>query len=159
MLSAMIKKNKLALQMDAYQKGIQKALEEGNVVDPNTIIPLDENIKNPTPEQENLEVFRKMLLEGIPNVSIRKNTEPESGFFAVMDFTKLKGKKYNDKVIENDFDMLEYFYIKGKIVYIMGRSVSWPNEDEIIGRINFALTKKALINNMKILTISVRGLE
>lgn len=56
--------NKLALQMDAYQKGIRKALEEGNVVDPNTITPLDENIKNPTPEQENLEVFRQMLLEG-----------------------------------------------------------------------------------------------
>lgn len=102
---------------------------------------------------------RKMLLEGIPNVSIRKGTEPESGFFAVMDFTKLKGKKYNDKVIENDYDMLEYFYIKGKIQYIMGRSVSWPYEDEIIGRINFALTKKALINNMKILTVSVRKLR
>ena len=105
------------------------------------------------------ENIRKMLLEGIPNVSIRKNTEPESGFFAVMDFTKLKGKKYGNKVIKNDCDMLEYFYIKGKIVYIMGMSVSWPNEDEIIGRINFALTKKALINNMKILTTSVRELR
>lgn len=56
--------NKLALEMDAYQKGIKKALEEGNIVDPHTIIPLDENIQNPTPEQENLEVYRKMLLEG-----------------------------------------------------------------------------------------------
>ena len=76
-----------------------------------------------------------------------------------MDFTKLKGKKYGDKVIENDFDMLEYFYIKGKVVYIMGESVNWPNTDELIGRINFALTKKALINNMKIITTSVRELK
>ena len=105
------------------------------------------------------EKVRKLLLEGIPNVEIRKGTTPESGFFAVMDFTKLKGKKYGDKVIENDFDMLEYFYIKGKVVYIMGESVNWPNSDELIGRINFALTKKALINNMKIITTSVRELK
>ena len=102
---------------------------------------------------------RKLLLEGVPDVEIRKGTTPESGFFAVMDFTKLKGKKYGDKVIENDFDMLEYFYIKGKIVYIMGESINWPNHDELIGRINFALTKKALINNLKIITTSVRELE
>lgn len=105
------------------------------------------------------ENVRKLLLEGIPDVEIRKGTTPESGFFAVMDFTKLKGKKYGNKVIENDYDMLEYFYIKGKIVYIMGESVNWPNTDEIIGRINFALTKKALINNMRIITTSVRELE
>ena len=102
---------------------------------------------------------RKLLLEGIPGVEIRKGTTPESGFFAVMDFTKLKGKKYGDKVIENDFDMLEYFYIKGKVVYIMGESVNWPNSDELIGRINFALTKKALIYSMKIITTSVRELK
>ena len=57
-------------------------------------------IKKDIYKYEKDEDIRKMLLEGIPNVSIRKNTEPESGFFAVMDFTKLKGKKYNDKVIE-----------------------------------------------------------
>lgn len=115
-------------------------------------------IKKDIYKYEKDENIRKMLLEGIPNVSIRKNSEPESGFFALMDFTKLKGKKYGNKIIENDFDMLEYFYIKGKIVYIMGESVSWPNEEEIIGRINFALTKKALINNMTIITKSVREL-
>lgn len=103
--------------------------------------------------------IRKLLLAGIPDVSIRKGTDPDSGFFAVLDFTKLKGKKYNNKIIKNDFDMLEYFYIKGKINYIMGESISWPNSDEIIGRINFSLNKKALINNMTILTKSVRELK
>lgn len=72
--------NKLALQMDAYQKGIKKALEEGNVVDPNTITPLDESIKNPTPEQENLEVFRKMLLEGW--VEMGKESVNELDYFS-----------------------------------------------------------------------------
>ena len=76
-----------------------------------------------------------------------------------MDFTNLKGKKYGDKIIENDFDMLEYFYIKGKIVYIMGESINWPNSDELIGRINFALTKQALIYSMKIINTSVRELK
>lgn len=140
-----------------YRYELFKAMVEGidSISDKHT----RNRIKRDIYHYEKDKDIRKMLLEGIPNVTIRKGTEPESGFFAVMDFTKLKGKKYDNKVIKNDFDMLEYFYIKGKIVYIMGESVSWPNEDEIIGRINFALTKKALINNMKILTTSVRELR
>jgi hypothetical protein len=41
----------------------------------------------------------------------------------------------------------------------MGESINWPYPDELIGRISFALTKKALINNMKIITTSVRELK
>lgn len=123
----------------------------------------DEKVKNKIirdiKHYEKDEKVRELLFEGVPDVEIRKGTTPESGFFAVMDFTKLKGKRYKDKVIENDFDMLEYFYIKGKIQYIMGESINWPYPDELIGRISFALTKKALINNMKIITTSVRELK
>ena len=147
-------KNKLKNSINIYQNKITD-----NYLQVELYFDIKNRIIRDIYHYEKDENIRKMLLEGIPNVSIRKNTEPESGFFAVMDFTKLKGKKYENKVIENDCDMLEYFYIKGKIVYIMGMSVSWPNEDEIIGRINFALTKKALINNMKILTTSVRELR
>lgn len=140
-----------------YRYLLFKAMVDG--IDSIDDIHTKNKIKKDIYKYEKDEKIRQILLEGIPNVSIRKYTEPESGFFAVMDFTKLKGKKYDNKIIENDFDMLEYFYIKGKVVYIMGSSISWPNEDEIIGRINFTLTKKALINNMKIINTSVRGLK
>lgn len=103
--------------------------------------------------------IRKILLEGIPNVDIRKNTIPTSGFFAIMDFTKLKGKKYDNEVIKTEFDLLKYFFICGKIKYIMGMSISWPYEDEFVGRINFALEKGALINNMRIINLAVRKLR
>ncbi len=101
----------------------------------------------------------KVIFKGIPNVSIRKGVVPKSGFFAVLDFTKLKGKTYDDNLIENDYDLLKYFYIKGKVEYIMGKSMSWPNKEEIIGRISFALTKKAMIDVMYIINTAVRDLK
>jgi len=140
-----------------YRYQLFKSMVEGiNTIKDEKI---KEKIRKDIYKYQSDEEIRKMLLKGIPNVTIRKGTEPESGFFSVMDFTELKGKKYNDKVINNDEDMLEYFYIKGKIVWIMGESMSWPYEDEIIGRVNFALTKKALIDNMSIITKAVRELE
>lgn len=103
--------------------------------------------------------IRKMLYEGIPEVEIRKKTDPESGFFAILDFTKLKGKKFDNTIINNDLDILKYFYIKGKVKCIMGMNMSWPNENELIARINFAIEKKALINNFKIIKKSIKELK
>ncbi|MEG1350962.1 MAG: pyridoxal phosphate-dependent aminotransferase [Bacilli bacterium] len=103
--------------------------------------------------------IRNILLEGIPNVYIKNKTTPESGFFAIIDFTKLKNKKYKDDIITGEFALLKYLFSKGKIQYIMGMSMSWPNDDEIVARINFGIRKKALINNCKIINQCVRKLD
>jgi len=102
---------------------------------------------------------RKILLDGIPHVEIRKKTTPTSGFFSILDFTKLKGMKYENEVIEDDFSLFKYLFSKGKIRYIMGSSMSWPIASEMVGRVNFAIEKRALINNMKIINLLVRGLK
>ena len=140
-----------------YRYQFFKAMVEGidSIPDQNTRQKIENDIRAYQKDENTV----KMLLEGIPGVHIRKGTEPDSGFFACMDLTPLKGKKYGDKVILNDEDMLEYFYIKGKIVWIMGESMSWPYEDEIIGRVNFALEKEALVYNMSIITKAVRELQ
>lgn len=98
------------------------------------------------------------LLKGIPNVCVRKKTIPESGFFAVMDFTAIKGKKYDNNVINNDLDLLRYLYQKAKIKYIMGQSMNWPN-DEIIARINFCLEKNDLIHNLYEINLAIKELQ
>lgn len=100
----------------------------------------------------------KELLKGIPDVCVRKKTIPESGFFAVMDFTLVKGKKYGDIVINNDLDLLRYLYQRGKIKYIMGQSMNWPN-DELIARINFCLEKRDLVHNLYVINKAIKDLK
>lgn len=99
------------------------------------------------------------ILKGIDKLSIRKGTIPKSGFFAILDFTKYKGCKYNNKVINNDMDFIKYLYSKTKIKIIMGSNMSWPYEDEIVGRINFSLEKKALINDFYIMKKALEELK
>lgn len=102
---------------------------------------------------------RKILLEGLEDVSIRKGTEPESGFFAILDFTKIKGKKTDSYTIMKDKDLLRYFFEKGKIRFIMGSNMCWPHEDEIIARVSFGLDISAIINNFKIINKSLKELK
>ena len=89
---------------------------------------------------------------GMKDVSIYHNLIPESGFFILLDFTKIKGKSINDKVINNDIDLIIELYKKDKIKFLPGSSFRWNNKDDIIGRITFSLDVKTLINNMKALS-------
>lgn len=50
------------------------------------------------------------VLSGIPMVDFPENLEPESGFFAILDFTKIKGMKYKGKAIRTEEDLLKFFY-------------------------------------------------
>lgn len=95
--------------------------------------------------------MQSILFKGIDKVKIRKNTYPESGFFAIIDFTDTKGYKYDGSLIKNETDLIKYLYKKSKFKCIMGQNMSWPYENEIIARFNFAIEKKDLINNIKML--------
>ncbi|MGM9835113.1 MAG: aminotransferase class I/II-fold pyridoxal phosphate-dependent enzyme [Bacilli bacterium] len=99
------------------------------------------------------------LLHGLKNVSIRKGTEPDSGFFAILDFTGIKGKKTKEYTINTDKDLLRYLYEKGKIRFIMGSNMCWPNKDEIIARVTFGLDIKALVYNFSIINKSLKELK
>ena len=101
----------------------------------------------------------KKLLNGIEDVVLRKDTYPESGFFAIVDFSKLKGKKHKNLVILDDASFVEYLYSVTKIKCIMGLNMSWPNENEIIARISFSLDIKDLIYNFDLIGDAVRNLR
>lgn len=91
------------------------------------------------------------VLSGLPMVDFPKNLEPESGFFAILDFTKLKGMKYHDKkkniniVIRDEAELLNFFYATSRTRFLVGESISWPYEDELIGRVNYAIEEEKLI--------------
>ncbi len=85
------------------------------------------------------------VLSGIPMVDFPENLEPEAGFFAILDFTKLKGMKYKGNVIRSEQDLLEFFYKTSRTRFLVGQSISWPYEDELVGRVTFAIEDERLI--------------
>lgn len=89
---------------------------------------------------------------GMNDVSIYNNLIPESGFFILLDFTKIRGKVINDKPINNDIDLILELYKKDKIKFLPGSSFRWNNKNDIIGRITFSYDAKTLISNMKSLS-------
>ena len=81
--------------------------------------------------------------KGIDGVKIK--CDVKAGFFIVLDFTELKGKRYGDGIINDDEDLLIYLYKKINLRYLIGKSIAWPNEDELVGRFTFAKSEEEII--------------
>ena len=78
--------------------------------------------------------------------------EPESGFFAVFDFTALKGLSDRDGIVmKNERDLLDFFYKHGGLTYLMGGNIFWPSSDEFVARISFGVSRKAIVRNMRLI--------
>ncbi len=88
------------------------------------------------------------ILKGIPMVDFPENLSPESGFFALLDFTKIKGMKYKRRAIRTDEDLLKFFYETSRTRFLVGQSISWPYEDELVGRVSFAIDEEKLIKGI-----------
>lgn len=99
------------------------------------------------------------ILNGLPYVSFPKNLEPESGFFAILDFSEVKGKKYKDMFINSEKDLLIFFYKTSRIRFLVGQSISWPYENELVGRITFALEDDRIITALTNMNRALRLLE
>ena len=102
----------------------------------------------------------KEVLEGIPNVDFVKGTLPESGFFEMLDFTKLKNKEAeNGRIISNERELLKYMYEQEKIKLILGQSISWPNEEQLIGRVTTAISREDLVEHFSAMNKCLRKLR
>ncbi len=87
-----------------------------------------------------------VALKGLPYVHFPKNLEPDSGFFAILDFTEIKGMKYKGRIISTERDLLKFFYKTSRIRFLVGQSISWPYEDELVGRVSYAIDINILVN-------------
>lgn len=94
----------------------------------------------------------KIYKDGLKLISIYNDLIPESGFFVLLDFTKIKGKQINNKEINNDVDLIIELYKKEKIKFLPGSSFGWNNNSQIIGRITFSKPWNILFDDMKTLT-------
>lgn len=130
-----------------YQRDICIAMIEGI-----------DSIKNSQYYNRILKLFKKIfskeelsnILEGIPYAEVVLT--PESGFFLLIDFTELK----KQGMINSEKELLELFYEKSGIKFLVGQSFSWPYEDEIIMRITYALDKKQIIKAMQSINQIIR---
>lgn len=99
------------------------------------------------------------LLEGIPDVDFVKKTIPDSGFFALLDYTKLKNKTADGRVITSEIELLKYMYEQEKIKIILGQSISWPDSNQLIGRVTTALEKEELVDHIGAMNRCLRKLR
>lgn len=116
----------------------------------NGIDSVDNNLKKKVYKYINKNIPNKkdlyILETGIKGMTIKPSLEPQSGFFVIIDFTNLKGKKYNNNTIITEEDLLRFFYSEIKLRFIIGKSMLWPKEDELIGRFTFAKERQQIIN-------------
>ncbi len=100
------------------------------------------------------------ILDGIPNVDFVNGTLPDSGFFEILDFTQLKNKvAENGRIISDEKELLKYMYEQEKIKLILGQSISWPNEEQLIGRVTTALPREDLVEHFSAMNKCLRKLR
>ncbi len=98
------------------------------------------------------------MLKGLPYTKFPDNLEPEAGFFAILDFTELKGKYFQGNPIKTEKDLLEFFYKTNRLRFLIGQSISWPYPKELVGRITFALEEKELVESLELIYDSLQQL-
>lgn len=99
------------------------------------------------------------LLDGIPNVDIINGAFPDAGFFVLLDFTELKNKSFKSRIITDEFELLKYMYETEKIKLILGRSISWPNHNQMVGRVTTALRRDTLVDYLGTMNKVLRKLK
>lgn len=100
-----------------------------------------------------------LILKPIPEIQIAGGIIPQSGFFVLLDFTKMRGKRYEDVCIKTERDVLYFYYRYAHVKLLMGKSIAWPKEDEFIARVSFAMADSDIIHMIKQMKDAVRKLQ
>ena len=84
--------------------------------------------------------------DGINNIDLISSDLPDSGFFAMLDFSKMKDKYYYSRQIVNDEELSRFFYCDNNIKFLTGSSIAWPDKNQLVGRVTYAFDRSDLIN-------------
>ena len=143
------------IYQDKYQ--LLKALVEGidTISDESLKRSIVQKVKSVIPDAS----LQEQVLQGLPYTKFPDNLEPESGFFAILDFTKVRGMKYKNMVINNERDLLTFFYRTYRTRFLVGQSISWPYPNEFVGRVTFALEDEKIISALAQMNQSLHLLE
>ena len=95
-------------------------------------------------------------MNGIKDVSIA--LEPESGFFVILDLSKLLGKSYKGFRIIDDKTMLQFLYTSGNIKVLPGKAFCWSDREQLVVRATTALGYAELLKSFLRLKTSIEEL-
>ena len=142
-----------------YQEKYQllKALVEG--IDSISNNSMKEKIREKISNQISDSRLLEQVLKGLPYTKFPDNLEPESGFFAILDFTKVRGMKYKNMIINTERDLLTFFYRTYRTRFLVGQSISWPYPNELVGRVTFAIEDHLIISALSQMNQSLHLLE
>lgn len=125
-----------------YRYNLLKALIDGiESVDLKYHSKIKKELKKHVKNKEEVD----FLLKGIKGIHLLKNLTVRAGFFALIDFTDIKGKSARGYVISDEMELLKYLYQYGRIKFIIGKSMGWANNKQIIARVTYALETKKII--------------
>lgn len=101
-----------------------------------------------------------LLRRGICGISIAGGIEPESGFFALVDFSALLGKHQpeSDKILNSEMDIFYYFYQYANVKLLTGASFAWPIPGQVVARLSFAYDQKELIRMLHQIDMAIHRL-
>ena len=100
------------------------------------------------------------VMSGIDGVDFVEGTIPDSGFFEMLDFGALRNKvAENGRVISDEKELLKYMYEQEKIKLILGRSISWPNSEDMVGRVTTALPREDIVEHFSAMNRCLRKLK
>jgi len=119
-------------------------------------------------KKEEKELFYKIINEnklaiditesmsGIKDVNIV--LEPESGFFVLLDLSKLLGKSYKGFRITDDKTFLKFLYTSDNIKVLTGKAFCWSDCNQLIARTTIALEYEDLFKSFIRLKLSIESL-
>lgn len=108
-------------------------------------------------KERRLKVDVGRFMNGIKNVSIV--LEPESGFFLLLDLSKLIGKTYKGFRIFDDRTLLQFLYTSGNIKVLTGKAFCWPDRSELVIRVTVAMEYEQLLDSFLRLKSAIESLS
>lgn len=130
------------VEREKYFADITKKYHERYIFAKAIIIGVDKFIKeeriilNKIIQKNRLIFDIKKIMSGIRDVNII--LEPESGFFILLDLSKLLGKSYKNFRIIDDTTLLKFLYTSSNIKLLTGKAFCWPNQSQLIARVTIA---------------------
>lgn len=119
---------------------------------------LKRNIKKDIYDYASSYNMAKQLMKGIENIELLKDIDLKGGFFALLDYSNVKGKKDgNGNIIDNDINLFNYLVNEAGIKVIMGSSIGIDSSDMIM-RVTFALDKKDIVEYFEKMKICIEKL-
>lgn len=105
--------------------------------------------------------MQHILADGIEGISIAGNIYPQSGFFCLLDFTALKGRRdpITGQSLDTEIQLLYYFFRTANVKLLTGNSFAWPNSEEFVARFSFAYTREDLVRMIRQIYDSIQQLE